>query len=129
MRCPNCHAAYVEEDVYCRQCGADLIEGQTSSTSIVPAQTRLPALLQNTLAPRRVAAGVGALALGVGLELLRRGLLARLARPVAAESVVPIVQGIKDMLSPQDKKPGRPPKGYEVRETIVLVQRVTRRVN
>lgn len=129
MHCPNCHAEYVEEDLYCRQCGADLIEGQTSSTSIVPAQTRLPALLQNTLAPRRVAAGVGALALGVGLELLRRGLLARLARPAATESVFPIVRGIKDALSPQDKKSSKLPKGYEVRETVVLVHRVIRRVH
>ena len=126
MQCPNCHAEYVEEEMYCHQCGADL---SVPATSIVPAQTRLPALLQQSLVPRRVAAGVGAVVLGVGLELLRRGLLARLARPVAAESVVPIVQSIKDMLSPQDKKPTRPPKGYEVRETIVLVQRVTRRVN
>jgi len=39
------------------------------------------------------------------------------------------VRGIKAALSPQEKKSSKLPKGYEVRETVVLVQRVIRRVN
>src|SRR5207245_7791187 len=73
---PTCPAACSTDDLYCRNCGADLT---APSTSLVPAHTRLPAVFSNPQLPR-LAAGVGALAVGAGLELLRRGLLARLAR-------------------------------------------------
>src|SRR6184192_435963 len=75
MQCPNCHAEYLADDLYCRHCGADLT---TPSTSLVPSHINLPAVIGPQLP--RVAAGVGALAVGFGLELLRRNLLARLTR-------------------------------------------------
>src|SRR5579884_1587735 len=75
MQCPNCHAEYLADDLYCRHCGADLT---ASSTSLVPSHSNLPAVIVPQLP--RVAAGVGALAVGFGLELLRRSLLARLTR-------------------------------------------------
>jgi hypothetical protein len=128
MRCPNCQFECMEEDLYCRQCGADL---EQPSMSVVPIQNRLPAVLQSPQLPRRVAAGVGALALGVGLELLRRSLLARLARsPRVVEHALPAVGGLRDLLQPHnDEKPLKLPKGYEVHETVVYMRRVVRRVN
>lgn len=124
MQCPNCHADYVEADLYCRQCGEDLA---VPSTSVVPVHSRIPALFQNQQFSRSVVAGVGAVALGVGLELLRRGLLARMMRPRVAESALPVLSGLKDVMFPQDAKQNKLPKGYEIRETVVLVQRVIRR--
>ena len=66
MHCPNCHAENLEDDPYCRQCGTDLV---ASSKSLITSQYRLPAVLHNPQFPR-VAAGVGAVAMGVGIELL-----------------------------------------------------------
>ncbi|HLI87651.1 MAG TPA: hypothetical protein VKV37_03105 [Ktedonobacteraceae bacterium] len=128
MRCPNCQFECMEEDLYCRQCGADL---EQPSTSVIPIHNSLPAVLHSPQLPRSVAAGVGALALGVGLELLRRGLLARLARsPHTVERALPIVEGLKDILQPHnDEKPLKIPKGYEVHETVVYMRRVVRRAN
>src|SRR5437667_12794859 len=83
MLCPNCRAGCMTDDIYCHRCGADLT---LSSKSLVPTQTNLPTLLENTQLPR-LADSVGALALGVGLELLRRRLIARITRlPRAASS-------------------------------------------
>jgi len=124
MLCPNCHAAYSTDDLYCRNCGADLA---APSTSLVPARTRLPAVFSNPQLPR-VAAGVGALAVGAGLELLRRGLLARLTRSSrSVANTLPAFDGLRDLLAPQDDK--KLPRGYEVHETIVYVRRVIRRGN
>src|SRR5215471_15148906 len=95
MLCPNCHAAYSTNDLYCRNCGADLA---APSTSLVPARTRLPAVFSNPQLPR-VAAGVGALAVGAGLELLRRGLLARLTRSSrSVADTLPAIDGIRNLL-------------------------------
>ena len=126
MRCPNCHSEYVEEDVYCRQCGADLA---VPSTSIVTTQTKLPAVLHNPQLPRGVAASVGAVALGVGIELLRRSLLARLTQPPrSVERSLPPLTGLKDILLPRNDKPlKRLKKGYEIEETVVYMRRVIRR--
>jgi hypothetical protein len=124
MVCPTCRAGCSTDDLYCRNCGADLT---TPSTSLVPTRTRLPAVFSNPQLPR-VAAGVGALAVGAGLELLRRSLLARLARssrPVA--DTLPAIDGIRNLLAPQADK--KLPRGYEVHETIVYVRRVIRRDN
>jgi hypothetical protein len=126
MQCPDCHAAYVEEDLYCRQCGADL--PLVTQTAIVSRHNNLPAVLYNPQIPRRVAAGVGALAVGVGIELLRRNLLARLthsARPVEAN--LPALSGLREILQPQQEKSLKLPKGYEVHETVVYMRRVIRR--
>src|SRR5260370_9971360 len=76
MLCPNCRAECMADDAYCRHCGTDLT---LPSKSIVPAHSNLPTILQNTQLPR-VAAGVVALAVGFGLELLRLSFLARICR-------------------------------------------------
>ncbi len=124
MVCPGCRAGCATDDLYCRNCGADLT---TPSTSLVPTRTRLPAVFSNPQLPR-VAAGVGALAVGAGLELLRRGLLARLARSSrSVADTLPAIDGIRNLLAPQTDK--KLPRGYEVHETIVYVRRVIRRDN
>jgi hypothetical protein len=92
-------------------------------------QQRLPALLQNPQVPR-VVAGVGALAVGVGLELLRRNLLTRLARPArkSARLLPSVTPGtLRDLFTPNEQKPTKLPKGYEVHETMVYMSRVIRR--
>jgi hypothetical protein len=126
MQCPHCRADYKEADVYCRQCGADLT---VPSTSLVPVQSGLPALLYNSPVPKRVAASVGAVALGVGIELLRRSMVALLAKPPrGVEQSLPALKGMKDILFPQpDKTVKRPKKGYEIEETVVYMRRVIRR--
>lgn len=127
MKCPKCRAEYTEEDIYCRQCGVELTD---TSTSVVPMQSFLPAVLYNSPLPRKVAASVGALALGFGLELLRRGLVARMAKPVRApEAAFPTMESIKEVLTPQHGKSSRLPKGYEVQETVVYMRRVMRRTS
>ncbi len=124
MVCPNCRAEYEIEDMYCRHCGADLA---VSSTSLVAIKRNLPAVLSNPIIPRGVAAGVGAIAVGVGFELLRRSLLARLATPKGTvETALPVLNGLKDLLLPQNDKPLKPTKGFEVQE-IVYMRRVIRR--
>jgi hypothetical protein len=73
-----------------------------------------------------VAAGVGALAFGVGLELLRRGVLTRLVRTAASTmETLPVASGVRDVFKPQNPK--KVPRGYEVHETIVYMRRVIRR--
>ncbi len=127
MLCPNCRAECVEEDVYCPRCGEDL---PITSTSIVTTQKNLPAVLHNPQLPKGVAAGVGAVALGVGIELLRRNLLTRLTQPPArsVEVALPALNGLKDILFPRPDKPvKRSRKVYEVEETVIFVRRVIHR--
>jgi hypothetical protein len=119
MYCPECHYEYKEADTYCRHCGEDLT---LSSTSLVTTtQTRLPAL-QNSQLPRKVVASVGAVVLGVGIELLRRNLLTRLASP---EKALPVLNGLNDVI--RSNKTVKVPKGYVIDETIVYTRRVIRR--
>jgi hypothetical protein len=120
MHCPSCHAEVVAEDISCHHCGADLVE---TSTSIVPAQNRLPALFHNSPLPRRVAAGVGALALGVGIELLRRNMLSRRI----SQRTLPAGSGLKDLIFSRPDKTVKLPKGYEIQETVVYMTRIIRR--
>jgi len=144
MECPNCHTGCAATDMYCRHCGTDLeaasnvtrdTNGEVSSTGLVPTQSVLPAVLHNPQLPR-LAAGVGALAFGVGIELLRRGLLTRLTRIPRSSSKwlpAPTIGDVRDLLTMQDGKAGRaskPPKlprGYEIHETVVYMSRVIRR--
>jgi len=124
MVCPSCRAACSTNDLYCRSCGADLT---APSTSLVPARARLPVVFSNPQLPR-LAAGVGALAVGAALELLRRSLLARLARSSrSVAKTLPAIDGVRNLLAPQTDK--KLPRGYEVHETIVYVRRVIRREN
>jgi hypothetical protein len=116
----------MEDDIYCHRCGTDLT---LSSKSLVPTQTRLPALLQNSQL-QRLAASVGALALGVGLELLRRRFSARITRtPRSASSYVsvPTVDAMREIFSTERNQPLTLPKGYEIHETAVYFKRVIRR--
>jgi hypothetical protein len=75
-----------------------------------------------------VAAGVGALALGMGIELLRRNMLSRLRLgrtkkdPLAAMSI----SGVKNILFSLSGKSVKLPKGYELQETVVYMSRVVR---
>ena len=126
MLCPNCRAGCMEDDIYCHRCGTDLT---LSSKNLVPTQTRLPTRLQNSQLPR-LAASVGALALGVGLELLRRRLVARITRlPRSASNYIsaPTVDAMREIFSPQGNQPLKLPKGYEIHETAVYFKRVIRR--
>lgn len=126
MVCPNCRAGCAAQDIFCPRCGADLI---VPSKSLVPAQSRLPVVLQSPQLPR-VAAGVGALAVGVGLELLRRGLLARLARPARTSAkLLPTLAPhfVRGLFAPTEDKSRKLAKGYEVHETVVYMSRVIRR--
>ena len=126
MQCPNCHSEHLADDLYCRHCGADLT---TPSKSLMLSPAHLPAVIGPQLP--RVAAGVGALAVGFGLELLRRGLLARLTRSsrslTEAASSLPALGGLQDVLMPQGNKPAKLPKGYEIHETVIYLRRVIRR--
>lgn len=126
MICPSCRAGCTVGDVFCRRCGADL---GVPSKSLVPVQSHLPVVLQNPQLPR-LAAGVGALAVGVGLELLRRGLLARLARPSRASAkLLPTLSPnhVREIFASPEKKPTKLPKGYEMQEVVVYISRVIRR--
>lgn len=126
MVCPNCRAGCALEDIFCRRCGVDL---SVPSKSLVPVQTHLPTVLAHSPLPR-VAAGVGAVAVGVGLELLRRGLLTRLARSGRRSAkLLPALapNTVHDLFAPKGQKPTKLPKGYEIRETVVYMSRVLRR--
>jgi hypothetical protein len=126
MLCPNCQAECIADEMYCHRCGTELA---LQSKSLVSTQSNLPALLQNPQLPR-LAAGVGALALGVGLELLRRSLLARLTRlPRSASNYLsaPTVDAMREIFSTQGDKALKLPKGYEIHETAVYFRRVIRR--
>lgn len=125
MVCPNCRAGNSGDELYCRQCGADLTIPSTSL--VLTTQNRLPVVLNNPQIPR-VAAGVGAVAVGVGIELLRRSLMARLMPPPKSMSnTLPILHRLKDVLFPENEKKFKVPKNYEIEETVVYLRRVIRR--
>jgi len=126
MLCPNCSAGCMAGDVYCHRCGTDLT---LSSKSLVPAQNHLPSLIQNSQLPR-LAVSVGAIALGVGIELLRRRLVARITPlPQTASKYIaaPTVDTIRELFSKQENQQMKLPKGYEIHETAVYFKRVIRR--
>jgi hypothetical protein len=126
MYCPNCRAEGLDDELYCRFCGTELVE---HSTSLVPSHSYLPAVLHNPQLPR-LAAGVGAIAVGVGLELLRRNLLARLERPPqVVANALPTLTGLREILMPQETKTNttKLPRGYEIQETVIYMRRVIRR--
>jgi hypothetical protein len=126
MQCPNCQAEHQEGDEVCKICGSDL---RAPSTSLVPTRNRpnLPAILQHPQLPR-LAAGVGAFAFGIGLELLRRNLVGRAAKPAlrTAPKLLPpsLFEGMKVPLFPQHSKTSNVPRGYEIEETTIYINRV-----
>jgi hypothetical protein len=132
MHCPDCNAKVGDDDLFCQKCGAELnpeaTEERSTGLGLVPFQANLPALLYNSPVPRNVAAGVGALAVGVGIELLRRNLLGRLQKRGVA-SALPALSEMKDLFSQQhNTRSNKLPRGYEVQESIYVVRRVIRRV-
>lgn len=126
MLCPECRANCSSDDVFCRRCGADLT---IPSTSLVPTTSHLPAIAQHPQLPR-LAAGVGALAVGFGLELLRRNLLGRLEKPLRSTSKALTPRALMEMKNPLAQPQMRNiklPKGYAIEETAIYVSRVIRR--
>lgn len=129
MICPGCRAGCAIDEIFCQRCGADL---SAPSKSLVPVQQRLPAVLQHPQLPR-VAAGVGALAVGVGITLMRRGLLTRLlrlARPARTSAKrLPTLSPdtARALFTSPEQKPAKLPKGYAVHETMLYMSRVVRR--
>ena len=123
MLCPNCRAGCMTDDIYCHSCGTDLT---LTTNSLVPTQTHIPTLFQNSHLPR-VAASVGAIALGVGLELLRRRFIARIPRTASNYVSAPTVSTMRDIFTNQGNQQLKLPKGYEVQETAVYFKRVIRR--
>jgi hypothetical protein len=123
MLCPKCQFGNKEDDLYCRRCGADLT---VPSTSLVPMQDRTLTLFHHPQLPR-FAAGVGAVAFGVGIELVRRGLLARAMSPRSVSNTLPTLNRLRDVLFPQNDKRFKLPKNYEIEETVVYMRRVIRR--
>ncbi len=125
MICPKCRTGCAANDIFCRRCGYDL---SVPAKSLVLSETRLP-VVHNPQLPR-LAAGVGALAVGVGLELLRRSLIARLTRPArTAPKLLPALSPghQRGVFSDSRGKPPKLPKGYEISETVVYMSRVIRR--
>ena len=128
MVCPKCRTGCAADDIFCRRCGTDL---SIPSKSLVPTETRLPTVLQHPQLPR-LAAGVGALAVGVGLELLRRSLIARLTRPTRTPTkLLPTLSPnhVRELFTNAENRPTKLPKGYEIHETMIYISRVIRREN
>ncbi len=129
MQCPNCQVEHLEGDEFCKGCGRDLA---VSSTSLVPARNHanLPTILRYPQLPR-LAAGVGAVAFGLGLELLRRNLVGRVTKSAlrTAPKLLPspTLGGLNEPLIPQRARSLKLPKGYEIEETAIYVSRVIRR--
>ncbi len=127
MLCPVCGAPHGAAESYCRRCGADVT---IPSTMVVPVKPSLPAVPQRpsrALTPAK--AGAGIVAVGVGYELLRFGLKLWLRRPVGralpALSALPTLGNLLNLHSGSEPT-RRLPKGYQVSETIIYMQRVIR---
>lgn len=127
MYCLECQTPSIQGAEVCQVCGSQLVN---SSRDLVATHSNLPAVLQKPHLPR-IAAGVGALAFGVGLELARRTLAAKLAKPAlhsAANMLLPQgIGGLGETLLPQRAKSLKLPKGYEIEETAIYINRVIRR--
>ncbi|HEY0754525.1 MAG TPA: hypothetical protein VGD98_11220 [Ktedonobacteraceae bacterium] len=126
MVCPSCRAGCAVEDIFCRRCGTDL---SVPSKSLVSVQTQVPTRWTNSALPQ-VAAGVGAVAVGVGLELLRRGLLARMTHSARRSAqLMPALtpNHLRELLPQKESRAAKLPKGYEIQETVIYIGRIMRR--
>lgn len=124
MNCPRCQAENRIGEKRCLECGAQLA-GETSK-SLVEVKRNLPAVWSVSQISRKVATGVGAVAIGVGLELARRSLLMRLSQsPVnPLEAQMPGLGRLRELLFPRpdDKQAKRKKKKGEIEETIIIMQ-------
>ncbi|WP_376795750.1 hypothetical protein [Thermogemmatispora sp.] len=135
MVCPECQASCAPEDQRCPVCGAELVIPVSRSLvtrprpALEPRRLQWPAALRGPV--QGVAAGVGALAVGVGLELLRRRLTSLLARSAGAgrqaAQALPLLSHLKPLEPLSSAKAPKLPRGYEIHETVIYVQRVIRR--
>lgn len=126
MACPVCGASHGAVESYCRRCGADVT---IPSVLVVPVKPRLPAVPERPnrmLTPAQ--AGASIVALGVGYELLRWGLKfwlmkKPLGRSLPALTALPTLGNVLNL--PSGNRPQRRlPKGYQVTETVLYMQRV-----
>jgi hypothetical protein len=127
MVCPVCGASHRAAESYCRRCGADVTIPSTMVVPVKPALPAVPARASRALTPAR--AGAGILALGVGYELLRWGLKLWLKKPVGnglpALTTLPTLGNLLNLHS-GERPQGRLPKGYQVTETVIYMQRIIR---
>ncbi len=127
MVCPVCGASQRAAESYCRRCGADVTIPSTMVVSVRSALPAAPARPTRTLTPAK--AGAGLVALGVGYELLRWGVRLWLKKPMGnrlpALTALPALGNLLNLHS-GNQPARRLPKGYEVTETVVYMQRVIR---
>ncbi len=109
MQCPTCNHPCSAADNYCRRCGTPL----TTSRLPVRRLNNLPVSWQP--APIAIRSGLLALAVGTGLELLRRQLVRVLARSASRLPAIAAPQA----QSPQIGKGGAD-ASYSLTETVVL---------
>lgn len=125
MSCPVCGASHGATESYCRRCGADVT---IPSTMLVPVKPALPAVPERpgrAMTPAK--AGASIVALGVGYELLRWGLKLWLRKPMGrGTSALTALPTLGNMLNPQSRaRPQRRlPKGYQMTETVIYMQRI-----
>jgi hypothetical protein len=98
---------------------------------MVPVKPALPAVPERpsrTITPAK--AGAGIVALGVGYELLRWGLKLWLKKPVGrslpALTALPTLGNLLNMHS-GNQSSRHLPKGYQVTETVIYMQRIIRK--
>ncbi|HEU5368953.1 MAG TPA: hypothetical protein VFU69_10830 [Ktedonobacterales bacterium] len=127
MVCPVCGASHGAAESYCRRCGADVTIPSTMMVPVKPALPALPERPSRTMTPAR--AGATIVAVGVGYELLRWGLKFWLRKPMGrslpALTALPTLGNLLNLHS-GTRPTHRLPKGYEVSETVIYMQRVIR---
>ncbi len=125
MVCPVCGATHKAAESYCRRCGADVTIPSTMMVPVRSALPSVPARPSRTLTPAK--AGASLVALGVGYELLRWGVKLWLKKPVGrslpALTALPALGNLLNLHS-GNRPTRRLPKGYEVTETVIYMQRV-----
>lgn len=126
MRCSQCHVENSDKGKYCWKCGSTLT---AASKKLVVSPAKLPARLYQAPLPRTVATGVSALALGVGIELLRRSVLSYLRLRWTKKPVLSAItaNSLKNLLFSRSEQSVKLPKGYELQETVVYMSRVVRK--
>ena len=127
MVCPVCGASHGAAESYCRRCGADVTIPSTMMVPVKPALPAVPERPSRAMTPAK--AGATIVAVGVGYELLRWGLKFWLRKPIGrslpALTALPTLSNLVNLHS-GNRPQQRLPKGYEVTETVIYMQRVIR---